>query len=138
MAAKDDKKAAAKAAKGKPDAKGKKKDKKGKKDEAADASTVMSVANHPKAGAHVRRAKGWGGLIGFAVAAILSLKASVPVDVVGERALLFGAIGYMIGWASSVTIWRQLMIVELRVAAEQVKAKRAEAAAAQPAVQRKA
>ena len=76
------------------------------------------VASDPRGAGLVRRAKGWGGLAGFAIAAYLSLSAAVPVPVAGERALLAGAAGYMLGWACSVAIWRQLMIAELRDAAE--------------------
>ena len=105
-------------------AKGAKDSKKGKKG-AAERDSVLSVAAHPTAKGHVRRAKGAGGLIGFVLAAILSFKASVPVAEVGERALIAGVAGYLIGWAASVTIWRQLMIAELKVAAEQVSRRRA-------------
>lgn len=117
-------------------AKGKSKaDAKGKKGhgDAQDAA-VVSVAAHPKAKAQVRRAKGWGGLLGFVIAAYLSIQASVPLDVVGERALLAGLLGYMVGWAVSVTVWRQIMMAELKAKAEQVKQRRAEAAAAQQVV----
>jgi hypothetical protein len=135
MAAKDDKKK-------KPAAKGKanaadKKGKKGKKGKGAadgEEQTVFSVASHPKAKATIRRAKGWGGLIGFALAFYLSLKASVPVVDAGGRALVAGLVGYMLGWACSVTIWRQVMVAELRHAAEEVRARRAAAEAAAPTV----
>jgi hypothetical protein len=114
-------KAADAKAKGAKDGKKAKKRKKG----AGDGDSVLSVAGHPTAKGHVRRAKGAGGLIGFALAAILSFKASVPIAEVGERALIAGVAGYLIGWAASVTIWRQLMIAELKVAAEQVSRRRA-------------
>jgi hypothetical protein len=123
--AKDAKKGKADAkAKGAKDAKKDKKGKKGKKG-AADAESVLSVAGHPIAKRHVRRAKGAGGLIGFAFAAILSFKASVPLTEIGERALIAGVAGYLIGWAASVTIWRQLMIAELKVKVEQISRRRA-------------
>ena len=101
------------------------KGKKGKKGAGADGGPVLSVASHPTAKGHVRRAKGACGLIGFVLAAVLSLKASVPVAEAGERALIAGVVGYLIGWGASVTIWRQLMIAELKVAAEQVSRRRA-------------
>lgn len=93
---------------------------------AADGN-VVSVAAHPRAAAHVRRAKGWCGLVGFVLAAYLSLSASVPLVQAGERALIAGAVGYLIGWAASVTVWRQLLLAEVRAAAEQIAARRAEA-----------
>jgi len=106
------------------DAKGKQ-GKKGKKGAAGDGGPVLSVAAHPTAKTHVRKAKGAGGLIGFVLAAFLSLKASVPLAEVGERALIAGVAGYLIGWAASLTVWRQIMIAELKVAAEQISQRRA-------------
>ena len=83
-------KAAAKsksAAKGKKSAdKGKKGADKGKKGagkkgkKGAGGSGGPSVAATPRAAAQVRRAKGWGGLVGFAAAAYFSYRASVPPE----------------------------------------------------------
>jgi hypothetical protein len=95
-----------------------KKDKKGK----ADASGGPSVAAHPRASHAVRRAKGWGGMAGFAVAAYLSYKAGVPTVEMGVRALIAGMVGYMLAWACAVTVWRQLVLAEMRAAVEHVAA----------------
>lgn len=119
MAATND--AKAKTAKGKSKPKGK---------QAAPAvESTISVAAHPRAGAQVRRAKGWGGLAGFTIGGYLSIKAGVPVDQAGERAIAAGATGYVLAWGCSVTIWRQLVQAELRHAAEHARRRRAEAAA---------
>lgn len=77
-----------------------------------------SVAGHPRARRQVRRAKGWGGLVGFGIAAYLSLKAGVPAVEVGLRALAMGAAGYMLAWACAVTVWRHLVLAEMRAAVE--------------------
>jgi hypothetical protein len=102
--------------KGKDSKKGKngKKGKDGKKG----ASGGPSIATHPRAGAQVRRAKGLGGLGGFAIAAVLSLQAGVPTFDVGLRALVAGVVGYMLAWACSVTVWRHLVLAELRALVE--------------------
>jgi hypothetical protein len=101
-------------AKGKKDkTKGAKKGKKGK-----GAGDGVSVAGHPRAAAQVRRAKGFGGLACFAIAAYLSYKANVPPDQVALRALGFGVAGYMFAWAASVTVARHLVLAELRHAVE--------------------
>jgi hypothetical protein len=63
-------------------------------------------------------AKGWGGLIAFGVTAYLSLSAGLTPDQVGLRALAAGIGGYLLGWACSVTVWRHLLIAELRALAE--------------------
>ena len=107
-------------------AKESRKAKKGKQ-AGGDGGPVLSVAGHPIAKSHVRKAKGAGGLLGFALALILSLQASVPLIDAAERALIAGFAGYLLGWACSVTVWRQLMIAELKVTAEQIDKRRAEA-----------
>ena len=88
---------------------------------AGDGSGVPSVAAHPRASYQVRRAKGWGGLIGFGAAAYLSYKAGVPMSDLGLRALVAGIVGYMLAWACAVTVWRQLVLAELRAAIERGK-----------------
>jgi hypothetical protein len=99
-----------------------KKDKKGKKGKkgkgATDASGGPSVAAHPRASYQVRKAKGWGGMAGFGIAAYLSYKAGVPTVDLGMRAIVAGMVGYMLAWACAVTVWRQLVLAELRAAVE--------------------
>lgn len=98
-----------------------KKDKKNKRkkgEDGAAASNGPSVANHPRARYQVRRAKGWGGIAGFAVAGYLSYKAGVPTADVGMRALVAGIVGYMLAWMCAVTVWRHLVQAELRAALE--------------------
>jgi len=95
-----------------------KKDKKKKKKGDVDASAGPSIANHPRARYQVRRAKGWGGIAGFAIAGYLSYKAGVPTFDVGLRALVAGIVGYMLAWMCAVTVWRHLVQAELRAALE--------------------
>ena len=78
------------------------KEKKGKKGKGTGGGP--SVANHPRARAQIRMAKGWGGLIGFVIA--------------GLRALAAGVAGYVVAWGCAVTVWRHLVVAELRAAAE--------------------
>ena len=94
-----------------------KKDKKGKKGQ-ADSAGGPSLAAHPRASYQVRRAKGWGGIAGFSIAAYLSYKAGVPMFDLGLRAIIAGIVGYMLAWACAVTVWRQLVLAELRAVAE--------------------
>ena len=82
------------------------------------ASGGPSIANHPRARYQVRRAKGWGGIAGFAIAGYLSYKAGVPTFDVGMRALVAGIVGYMLAWMCAVTVWRHLVQAELRAALE--------------------
>ena len=103
----------------KADDKADKKDKKGKKGKGgAGASSGPSVAAHPRASYQVRKAKGWGGMAGFGIAAYLSHKAGVPIADLGLRAIIAGMVGYMLAWACAVTVWRQLVLAELRAAVD--------------------
>ncbi|MFZ1993460.1 MAG: hypothetical protein WAU75_05070 [Solirubrobacteraceae bacterium] len=112
-------------AKNKSDAEGKtkgdKKAKKGKKGKAA--ADGISVAAHPRAAAQVRRAKGFGGVTFFLITAYFSYKAQVPPDQVAVRALIGGIGGYMLAWMCAVTVWRQLVLAELRAAIESGRAR---------------
>jgi hypothetical protein len=107
-------------AKNKSDAKtkGNKKAKKGK-----GAADGISVAGHPRAAAQVRRAKGFGGVTFFLITAYFSYKAHVPPDQVAVRALIAGIGGYMLAWMCAVTVWRQLVLAELRAAIESGRAR---------------
>ncbi|MGO9498686.1 MAG: hypothetical protein ACLQA5_18540 [Solirubrobacteraceae bacterium] len=99
-----------------------KKKKKGKDDAAGAGAVAPSVANHPRASYQVRRAKGWGGIAGFAIAAYLGYKAGVPTFDVGLRALVAGMVGYMLAWMCAVSVWRHLVLAELRAAVERTQA----------------
>jgi hypothetical protein len=108
---------APKAKKGKAAAKDKKGKGKGGKGAAA-AGSEMSVANHARASAYVRRAKGWGGLISFVLAAVISSRAGVPIATLGGRALLAGAAGYLVAWGCAVAAWRAILGAEIRARIE--------------------
>ena len=86
-----------------------------------------SIATHPRARLSVRRAKAWVGLLAFAVAGVLSLKASVPVFQSGVRALAAGIAGYLLAWWAGMLVWRQLILAEQRAAVEAIERRRAEA-----------
>jgi hypothetical protein len=107
---------AKKPAKGAKGAKGGKGKSKGK---GKGGKSGASLASHPKAHAQIRAAKGWGGLVGFTIAAYLSYQAQVPFDQIGLRAIAAGLAGYMVAWAFAVTFWRYLLLAEIRVLAEQ-------------------
>ena len=81
-----------------------------------EAASGASIATHPRAGASIRRTKAWAGLAGFAIAALFSLQASVPLFQVGLRALGAGVVGYMLAWWFSVLVWRHFIVAESRAA----------------------
>jgi len=117
--AKDDKKAdKAKGDKAKGDKAKSAKDSKKKAKGRSTGSEAISVAAHPRGAAQVRRAKGCGGIGGFAIAAYLSYTAHVPPEIMGLRALVAGIAGYMLAWACSVTVWRYVVLAEIRALME--------------------
>jgi hypothetical protein len=101
--------------------------------ESRSATVLPSIANHPRAGAQVARAKAWGGLGGFVLVLLLSLRAGVPVPDALLRALLGGIAAYVAAWACAVAVWRHLVIAELRAVRNH---RAAEAAARRAAAQR--
>jgi hypothetical protein len=91
----------------------------------ADEDKLPSIANHPRAGAQVTRAKSGGGLAGFALAALLSWRAHVPVADLLLRAVVAGLATYVVAWAAAVAVWRHLVIAELRAVRAHLAAERA-------------
>ncbi len=89
------------------------KDKKGKKGAAEADAGGMSIAAHPRAARRVAQAKGWGGLLGFALGGYLSLRTHTPAEA-GFRALVAGIACYAIVWGGAVFLWRRLVVAELR------------------------
>jgi hypothetical protein len=97
---------------------------------------LPSVAAHPRAGGQIARAKAWGGLGGFALTAYLSYGAGVPIPELLLRAIAGGIVGWLVLWGVAVTVWRHLVIAELRavrVARAAEAERRAAAQARQPA-----
>ena len=94
-----------------------------------------TVADHPRASRHVRLAKGWGGLIGFVLVAVLSWRAGRGAFDVGLRALAAGLVGFIVAWAVTLSAWRllveaepRLAVAEAREAAEALSGRRLERA----------
>lgn len=92
----------------------------------------ICVAGHPRSAGLVRRAKGWGGLVGLALATYLALHAHVPPFDAMLRGLAGGVLGYIVVWALAVAVARQLVIAEVRVRYAEVQEAAAAAAAAAP------
>jgi hypothetical protein len=102
--------------KGNAEKKGGKGDKKSKKgDDAAQEQDggAPNVAAHPRAARAVARAKGWGGLVGFALGGYLSLPTNTVAGA-GLRALVAGVVCYVVAWGGAVFLWRRLVILEIK------------------------
>lgn len=92
-------------------------------------SEAIVLKEHPRAIRHVRLAKGWGGLVCFALAFLLSQRAGVTFAESAGRALVAGLAGMLVCWAAAIAVWRQLALAELDAARRRVLAAREAAAA---------
>jgi hypothetical protein len=101
----------------------------------------VSIANHPRARAFIRRTRARVALTVFAVVLLLGLHAGVLGQTAVARALVFGIAGYLAAWAASLVVWRHIVMAELRAAYVKREERRkalAEAAAARDAARREA
>jgi hypothetical protein len=73
----------------------------------------VSLAGHPRATRAIGSAKGYGGLGGFALGALLSLRAGVPLPDAAVRGVESGLGGYVALWFGAVMVWRQLAVAEV-------------------------
>ena len=113
--------------------------KKGKQGEAPATGTVQpSVSAHPRARRSIGRTKAWGGLLTFALVALLSYRAGVPTFEIGVRALVAGIAGYLVAWFAAVMLWQRLVLQELKVETERRVAAHEAALEAQRAAQAEA
>ena len=98
-----------------------------------DGAALPSVANHPRAGAQIARAKAGGGLCGVGLVAFLSWRAGAPLEPTLLRALAAGVAVYGAAWACAVAVWRHLVVAELRAVRAHRAAQVAQRAAARRA-----
>jgi uncharacterized membrane protein YccC len=85
---------------------------------AAPALAGVSIANHPRARAAVRRARARTALAAFGLVLLVALHAGVPGQEAVLRALIAGIAGFLAAWAVSLLLWKQLVMAELRSAYE--------------------
>jgi hypothetical protein len=103
-----------------------KKDKKKAKAEEAPAeggAQAVRLSAHPRAMASIRRVRGWCGLIGFGLVAILSLRSGVLLGDAVLRGLVGGAVAHFAGWFIAIKLWRQVALAELDAARERNEAR---------------
>jgi hypothetical protein len=78
----------------------------------------VRLSTHPGAVASVNRTRARCGLIGFAIVLALCLKAGVPAFDATLRALAAGIVAHLAGWFVAITVWRQVIRVQVTQAAE--------------------
>jgi hypothetical protein len=90
--------------------------------------TELRIAEHPRARNGVRRARGFGGLVGFALGAWLAHGAALPLTDVLLRGLLAGVGAHCAAWLLAVTYWRAAILAELETVRRRREVALAEAA----------
>src|SRR3954447_23417245 len=113
------------------------KKKKSKDAPGAEADPRVRLSAHPRARRHISAAKGWSGLVGFALVLLVSMHHGSTAFDAAWHALLAGIGFSMLGWFAAVAVWRQVAVAEVHVArrkaeqiADAVAAEAAERAAA--------
>jgi hypothetical protein len=85
---------------------------------AAAKPPLIGLNQHPKASLSIRRWKSWASLAGFAVAGWAGYSRGLPLPDMLLRAVAGGVIGYLIGYAAAVTVWRHVLQTQAKVAVE--------------------
>lgn len=85
----------------------------------SDEQGTISIANHPRARAGIRRTRARVGIGAFVLVLAIGVRAGVPGPDVVLRALIAGVAGLLVAWAAGVVLWKQLLMAELRAAATQ-------------------
>jgi hypothetical protein len=88
------------------------------------AEQEVRLSDHPRARRQIEVARGWAGLVAFALAGWLSYRAGVPAFEAGIRALVAGVVGYVAVWALTVAVWRHLAVAELEAARQAAEERR--------------
>jgi hypothetical protein len=88
----------------------------------------ICVAGHPRSAGAVRRAKGWGGLVGAVLCTVLAFGAHLSLLEAMLRGLAGGIVGYLVLWALALAVARQFVVAEVR--ARYAELQRADAGAA--------
>ena len=103
---------------------------KGKAEKGAEPELVVSIAQHPRAKAGIRRARTRGALIVFALVLVLNLIGDQDLFDAVWRALLAGIVANVVIWRFAIVIWRHIVISEVRALEEErmekIKAQQAE------------
>lgn len=75
---------------------------------------TLSVKANPRAAASVARTRARVGGGCFLLAGLVSHFADASGWDIGVRALGAGLVGWYVGWFAAVTVWRQILVAEVR------------------------
>ncbi|MBE2316908.1 hypothetical protein DVA67_013075 [Solirubrobacter sp. CPCC 204708] len=97
-----------------------KKDKKdkAKKGEEAKAEALVSLSQHPRAKAGIRRARTRAALIAFVLVFVLNVVGDQELFDAVWRALVAGIVVNIVVWRCAIMVWRHILMHELEQVAE--------------------
>lgn len=72
-------------------------------------SHLTSLAEHPRAGGSIRRAKAYGGFAGWGIVLAGGLMHGAQPGPALEHAVAGGIVAYLVTWAVAVAIWRRVL-----------------------------
>ena len=87
---------------------------KGKAEKGDKPELVVSIAQHPRAKAGIRRARTRGALIVFALVLVLNLIGDQDLFDAVWRALLAGIVVNIVVWRCAIVVWRHIIVSEIR------------------------
>ena len=75
---------------------------------------LVGLDRVPGASASIRRARAWGGLLGFAAAFLAASLSGAGLGPACGRGLVAGVVSYLVFWAAAIWAWRALIVAEAR------------------------
>jgi uncharacterized membrane protein YccC len=75
---------------------------------------TFTLRDDPRAAASIRRTRARVAAAAFAIAFIAGFSGGAAAWDTVARALLAGIVGWYVGWAAAVTVWRHLLVAEVR------------------------
>ncbi len=91
---------------------------------------ALTLNRHPRAHAQIKSLRAWAGIAALGLTIYLSMRAGVPAADAWLRGLIGGLAAFMITWAVSVAVWRQLALAQVEAARRRLVAARQAAIAA--------
>jgi hypothetical protein len=95
-----------------------------KADATPDERQVVSVATHHKAPHSIARIRSWFALGSTTLVVALGWGTGMSGTAIASRAVLAGLLGYIVGWAVGVGVWRELVKAEVIAAVRRAEARR--------------
>jgi hypothetical protein len=82
--------------------------------DATEGHPTFSLRDDPRAVASIRRTRSRIALAAFAIAIFAGATGGAAAWDTAARALLAGIVGWYVGWGAAVTVWRHLLVAQLK------------------------